>query len=348
MILTVHTGAAPYPIHVERGALSKVSELIPKKDRRVCIVTDSGVPEQYVQTVTDQFETSLIFCFGQGEANKNFDNLRKLLDDLLALHFDRGDAIIAIGGGVVTDLAGFAAAIYMRGIDFYNIPTTLLSQVDASVGGKTAVDLNGYKNMIGAFWQPKGVVIDPCSLDTLPRRRIADGMAEIIKMAMTCDENLFEQIEQAELFSDDDRLNANIDDWIVSALRIKINVVEQDEREGGLRRVLNFGHTLGHAIESCGGLGERYHGECVALGMLPMCAPDVRLRLQRVLQQNGLPFTLKDLPSDQELLETIKHDKKTVGDSINTVYVGRIGTFEMQKQTPEQLIKALRSVADQA
>ena len=341
MTLTVNTNATSYPIYVERGALAGLSKLLPLNGRRVCIVTDSGVPEQYVQTVADQLEPSLIFCFPQGEINKNFDNLRKLLDGLLSLHFDRQDAIVAVGGGVVTDLAGFAAAIYMRGIDFYNIPTTLLSQVDASVGGKTAVDLNGYKNMIGAFWQPKAVVIDPCTLNTLPRRRIADGMAEIIKMAMTCDETLFEQMEAASLFSDDTGLSSEIDHFIIGALRIKINVVEQDEREGGLRRVLNFGHTLGHAIESCSGLDERYHGECVALGMLPMCDYDVRTRLARVLKQNYLPCELEHLPSDDELLEALKHDKKAAGNDINAVYVKHIGTFEIQKKTPEQLMQLL-------
>ena len=348
MILTVHTNATSYPIYVERSALTRLTELLPLQGRRVCIVTDSGVPEQYVQTAAKQLEPALVFCFPQGEANKSFDNLRKLLDDLLALHFDRQDAIVALGGGVVTDLAGFAAAIYMRGIDFYNIPTTLLSQVDASVGGKTAVDLNGYKNMIGAFWQPRAVVIDPCTLDTLPRRRIADGMAEVIKMALTCDEQLFEKIEATDLFLDGVNISSRIDDLIVGALRIKINVVEQDEREGGLRRVLNFGHTLGHAIESCSGLEQRYHGECVALGMLPMCSPDIRPRVTQVLKQSYLPYELKELPSDEALAEAMKHDKKAAGSSINTVYVDRIGTFEMQKKTSEQLMQTLRDAANEA
>ncbi len=347
MTLTVNTGMGSYPIHIMRGILARAGQLLGLDGRRVCIVTDSGVPDRYVQTVAAQCDVPLIFSFEQGEKNKNFDVLRKLLSDLLALHFDRSDAIVAIGGGVVTDLAGFAAATYMRGVDFYNIPTTLLSQVDASVGGKTAVDLDGYKNMIGAFWQPKAVLIDPLTLDTLPRRRISDGLAEVIKMSLTCDAALFERIEASRLLPSNETasMSEEIDEIIADALRIKIHVVENDEREAGLRRVLNFGHTLGHAIESCSGLCDRYHGECVALGMLPMCSDEVRARLIPVLERNGLPCTLDGLPSDTQLLAALRHDKKAEGETINTVYVDRVGSFEMKKQTPEQLVEALGQAA---
>lgn len=348
MVLNVDTNMGSYPIYIQRGLLDRVAQMIPLNDRRVCIVTDSGVPEQYVRKVADQCDASLIFCFQQGEKNKNFDALRKLLGDLLALNFDRKDAIVALGGGVVTDLAGFAAATYMRGIDFYNIPTTLLSQVDASVGGKTAVDLDGYKNMIGAFWQPKAVLIDPLTLSTLPRRRISDGLAEVIKMSLTSDHALFERIEASDLLPSNDGTTPPemIDEIIADALRIKIDVVENDEREAGLRRVLNFGHTIGHAIESCSGLCDRYHGECIALGMLPMCSEQVRDRLVPVLQRNGLPHALSSIPSDEQLLIALKHDKKATGTAINTVYVERVGSFEMQQHTPEQLIKLLRQTAN--
>lgn len=348
MILNVNTNMGSYPIHIERGVLGRVSQLAALDGRRVCIVTDSGVPEQYVQKVADQCVAPLVFCFEQGEKNKNFDTLKELLKTLLSQNFNRKDAIVAIGGGVVTDLAGFAAATYMRGIDFYNIPTTLLSQVDASVGGKTAVDLDGYKNMIGAFWQPKAVLIDPMTLDTLPRRRISDGLAEVIKMSLTSDAALFERIETCDLLPSDDAsaLSTEIDEIIARTLQIKIRVVEQDEREAGLRRVLNFGHTLGHAIESCSGLGDRYHGECVALGMLPMCSDKVRTRLAPVLLHNGLPCTLEDLPLDEQLLTALKHDKKTAGETINTVYVERVGKFEMRRQTPEHLMELLKQTAE--
>lgn len=345
MILNVHTNSGKYPIYIERGILERICELISVKNRRICIVTDSGVPKQYVQTLASQCTNPFIYCFPSGEQHKNFDTLRILLGDLLKNHFDRKDAIIAVGGGVVTDLAGFAAAIYMRGIDFYNIPTTLLAQVDASVGGKTAIDFDGYKNMIGAFWQPKAVLIDPLTLNTLPRRRVSDGLAEVIKMALTCDADLFKYLEEFDYsFIGDGSIDLPkaFDEMIIGALRIKIGVVENDVYEAGVRRVLNFGHTLGHAIESCGGFTERYHGECVALGMLPMCSDEVRTRLLPLLKHSGLPYTLERLPAYETLLTALRHDKKAAGEVIQTIYVPHVGEFAMQEQTSSELIKLLQ------
>jgi 3-dehydroquinate synthase len=342
MTLQVNTHMGSYPITIERGAICRAGELFDLKGRRVCIVTDTGVPEQYVREVAQCCDAPITFCFAQGEQNKTFDTLRELLALLLTHGFDRTDAIVAVGGGVVTDLAGFAAATYMRGIDFYNVPTTLLCAVDASVGGKTAVDFDGYKNMIGAFWQPRAVLIDPETLDTLPRRRIADGLAEVIKMALTNDAALFETIEKTVLLPDEgEPLPQAIDDVIARALAIKIFVVENDVREKGLRRVLNFGHTLGHAIESCVGLGELYHGECVALGMLPMCADTVRTRLLPVLSRCGLPTSPLALPLREELLCALRHDKKSQGNMICTVVVDRVGEFRMANATAEALADAL-------
>lgn len=342
MILKVHTNMGQYPLLIERGILASSGEHLRLTGRRVCIVTDSGVPEQYARTIEAQCEHPCTFRFEQGEQNKTFDTLRSLLTFLLERGFDRCDAIVAIGGGVVTDLAGFAAATYMRGIDFYNVPTTLLAAVDASVGGKTAVDLDGYKNMVGAFWQPRAVLIDPETLNTLPKRRISDGLAEVIKMAMTSDEALFELLEAMPTLTDmTGALPREIDDIIARALRIKIAVVEQDEREGGLRRVLNFGHTLGHAIESCVGLGTLYHGECVALGMIPMCAPEVRKRLIRVLSRCGLPTTAEQLPDRADIVRAMTHDKKSLGDNIRTVVVLRVGEFEWKDTSAEALADAL-------
>ena len=342
MKLSVHTNMGQYPLWIERGSLARAEEYLRLAGRRVCIVTDTGVPEQYVRMIEEQCQRPTVFRFEQGEQNKTFDTLRSLLAFLLASGFDRSDAIVAVGGGVVTDLAGFAAATYMRGIDFYNVPTTLLSAVDASVGGKTAVDLDGYKNMVGAFWQPRAVLIDPLTLNTLPQRRIADGLSEVIKMAMTSDAELFESLEALPLVSDmAGALPCQMDDMIVRALRIKISVVEQDEREAGLRRVLNFGHTLGHAIESCMGLGELYHGECVALGMIPMCAPDVRRRLLPLLTRCDLPTSVDSLPSRENIIQAMMHDKKAQGDTIHAVFVSRVGEFEWKETSAASLADAL-------
>jgi 3-dehydroquinate synthase len=219
------------------------------------------------------------------------------------------------------DLAGFAASAYMRGIDFYNIPTTVLSQVDSSVGGKVAIDMDGVKNCVGAFYPPKAVLIDPEVLKTLPRRQISNGLAEAVKMAVTFDEALL------ALFEQEDYLN-HIDQIIASSLRIKAGVVKEDEKETGLRRVLNFGHTIGHGIESAAGLGELYHGECVALGMLPMCSHDLRPRVEAILRKLDLPTTCSVDPD--RVWEAMYHDKKLSGDTITLVYAPSAGSYELR------------------
>lgn len=327
MTMTVCLGKDSYDIIVERGALSRVGDLL-NLDRRVLIVTDEGVPARYAETVAEACADPLIVTYPQGEDTKSMAVFADLCSILLANGFTRTDAVVAVGGGVIGDLSGFAAASFMRGIDFYNIPTTLLSQVDSSIGGKTAINHDGIKNCIGAFYQPGRVVIDPDVLNTLPPRQISNGLAEAIKMAATCDGAFFERLERGNLAS-------MMEDIIVSSLKIKKAVVEQDVTEKFLRRVLNFGHTLGHGIESEAALrgGDRalYHGECVALGMLPMCAPAARERLVAVLQKAGLP-TSTDIPMDKAIA-AISHDKKMEGSLINYVYVPEIGRFELRRST---------------
>ncbi len=318
MIKTVRHAYGSYNIVIERGALSRVSEYM-KLDRRVLIVTDDGVPSSYAKTVADACKSPTIVTLPQGEASKNLSNFELLCRRMLTAGFTRTDAVVAVGGGVCGDLAGFAAASFMRGIDFYNIPTTLLSQVDSSVGGKTAVDLGGIKNCIGAFYQPKAVVIDPDVLVTLPARQLSSGLAEVIKMAATSDEKLFCDLENG--LADRDLV-----DVIDRALTIKQSVVEADEKESGLRRVLNFGHTVGHGIESTTGL---FHGECVALGMLPMCSDKVNARLISLYKTCGLPTTVDCDPD--AVAEAVTHDKKLDGATLSTVYVDQIGRFEFRK-----------------
>ncbi|MBR6356861.1 MAG: 3-dehydroquinate synthase, partial [Lachnospiraceae bacterium] len=236
--------------------------------------------------------------------------------------------VVAVGGGVVGDLSGFAAACYMRGIDFYNIPTTLLSQVDSSIGGKTAIDLDGVKNIVGAFYQPKKVLIDPDTLKTLDKRQFSAGMAEVIKMALTSNANLFALIRDSKDPEED------LEEIIVSALQIKKDVVEQDPKENGLRKILNFGHTIGHAIESLED-GRLLHGECVALGMLPMCEESVRKELLPLLKKFDLPTTYdKD---KQQLMPLILHDKKMQKDSLSVIYVPQIGQYEIRNIQPEEM-----------
>ncbi|MBR0413919.1 MAG: 3-dehydroquinate synthase [Clostridia bacterium] len=315
-----------YDIIIERGALAHIGDYL-NLQRKVLVVTDSGVPAQYARAVADASKSAFVVTVPQGEGSKSIREWETLLEKMLENEFTRSDAVVAVGGGVVGDLAGFAAASYMRGVDFYNIPTTLLSQVDSSVGGKTAVNFGGIKNVVGAFYQPKKVVIDSEVLATLEPRQTASGMAEAIKMALCFDSSLFEKIENSAPYED-------IDSIIAASIAIKAKVVEQDEKEAGLRRVLNFGHTIGHGIEAQGGL---YHGECVALGMLPMCSEAVRARLVPVLERYGLPTTYSADP--QAVLGAIAHDKKRAGDKINIVRVDTIGSFEIQKVSLEALSK---------
>ncbi len=331
MIVHVAPKSGAYDIVLERGCLSHAGELLDLA-RRVLIVTDDGVPAQYARTLAAQCLHPEILTVAQGEGSKSPGTLTQLLSRMLALGFTRGDCVAAVGGGVVGDLAGFAAGIYMRGIDFYNIPTTVLSQVDSSVGGKTAVNLDGVKNIVGVFHQPKKVLIDPQTLQTLPPRQISNGLAEAVKMALTSDAALFALFERT-----DDPLG-QIDTIIERALRIKADVVTRDETEQGLRKILNFGHTIGHAIESFEGLHGLYHGECVALGMLPMCADDVRARLLPVLRRLALPTALTIDP--QRVMDAMLHDKKMQrGGKITAVYVPAVGQFAL-KDVPADALRA--------
>ena len=332
MIIPVGLGKKSYNINIERGALSRTGEIL-KVYRKVIIVTDSGVPERYIRAVAKQCAEPVIAVIEEGEASKTPENFVNLCRRMLEAGFSRKDCVAAVGGGVSGDMAGFAAACYMRGIDFYNIPTTLLSQVDSSVGGKTAVDLDGVKNIIGAFYQPKGVLIDPDVLETLSPRQFACGAAEIIKIAACMDRELFERIESQGIAG-----NSRIEEIIAAAVALKARVVEEDEKEKGLRRVLNFGHTLGHGIETVTGL---FHGECVALGMLPMCSDEaLRARIKAVLEKEGLPVMLSKEATDSEMvIASAMHDKKADGESIVTVRLDDIGSFRFEAASQEQLMK---------
>ena len=334
MIIKMNLGKDSYDIAVERGSLKKAGELL-NLDRKVLIITDDGVPEEYSRCIASQCKTPFIECVPQGEGSKSFDTYRRLLSVLLEKGFTRTDCVVAVGGGVVGDLSGFVAASFMRGIDFYNIPTTLLSQIDSSIGGKVAINLDGIKNIVGAFYQPKKVIIDPDVLKTLPARQVSNGLAEAIKMSLTSDKDLFEMFENCDI-------NENIDEIIIRSLKIKRDVVEQDEKETGLRKILNFGHTIGHGIESCANLTDLYHGECVALGMLAVCGKDVKERLIKVLEKVNLP-TQVSMDKDS-ILSAMSHDKKFDGAIVTVIFVNTPGEFEMKKITSQQLAELVKEV----
>ena len=317
-----------YDIIIERGILKESGKYL-DLDRRVLIVTDSGVPEGYAETVAKQCKNPIICTVKSGEGSKSLEVFGELLQKMLDNNFSRKDCVVAVGGGVVGDLSGFAASAYMRGIDFYNIPTTLLSQIDSSIGGKTAINFGGVKNIVGAFYQPKKVLIDPELLKTLPERQISNGLAEAIKMALTSDSELFDIFENKDV-------KQNIDEIIVRSLNIKKNVVEQDEKESGLRKILNFGHTIGHGIESSENMSELYHGECVALGLIPMCDKKIRQRVIEVLKKCNL-YNLIEFDWDK-ISEAAFHDKKADGEFVTVTTVPDIGCFELKSMKCSEVI----------
>ncbi len=317
MIIHMDLKESSYDILVERGLLARAGEHL-NLNRRVLVVTDDGVPPEYAKTLAQQCKTAVIGTMPAGEGSKSMEGLSTLLQTMLDNGFSRKDCVVAVGGGVVGDLSGLAASMYMRGVDFYNIPTTLLSQIDSSIGGKTAINFGGVKNVVGAFYQPKRVLIDPDLLKTLPPRQISNGLAEAIKMALTSDADLFMLFEQEDI---EDKL----EEIIIRSLKIKQSVVEQDEKEIGLRKILNFGHTIGHGIESSEGMSAFYHGECVALGMLPMCGEALRPRVSEVLKKCGL---YQMIAFDWEKIgQAMFHDKKADGASVSVTLVEQPGQF---------------------
>ncbi|MBP5445814.1 MAG: 3-dehydroquinate synthase [Acholeplasmatales bacterium] len=322
-----------YPIIVERNSLNKVNNYF-NLDRKVLIVTDTGIPNEYINTVKEKCKEPFIFTVKQGEESKNFDNYKNMLEYMVKKTFTRTDCVIAIGGGVVGDLSGFVASSYMRGIDFYNIPTTLLSQVDSSIGGKCAIDFNGVKNNIGAFKNPNGVLIDPNVLKTLDDRQISAGMAEVIKMSITSNKALFNFIEQSK------DLNHDLEYIITETLKIKANVVSIDPFENDLRKVLNFGHTIGHAIEALSN-GSLLHGECVSIGMTYMVSDEIKDEVKYSLRKYNLPVSITNL-NKEEVINLIKLDKKASGNDITIVYVSKIGSFEFKKIKVDELKEYLK------
>ena len=321
--MTINLGERSYPILIGKGLLSSAKELL-NISGKALILTDSGVPRQYAQAVLESLGSGRIYTVPEGEGSKSLSVLEGVLTAAADMRLSRKDAIVAVGGGMVGDLGGFAAAIYMRGIKFYNIPTTMLSMVDSSIGGKTAVNLGGAKNIVGAFHQPSGVLIDTDTLATLEKRHISAGLCEAVKRATTSDAELFSYSETASL----EQISDEVEKVIYSALSIKKAVVEEDEKEAGLRKILNLGHTIGHGIEA-ERHGALYHGECVALGMLAVVSDGVKARLMPIFEKLGLPT---EYDGDIDVaLEFASQDKKADGSKIEMVFVDEVGKFRLEK-----------------
>ncbi len=307
---------------------------------RCIIITDDNILKHYGHALP----AVPVISIGQGEKSKTLDTLSLIFDKLVGHEADRSTFIIAIGGGIVCDVAGFAASVFMRGLRFGFVSTSLLSQVDASVGGKNGVNFRGYKNMLGVFNQPEFVIIDTTMLETLDKREFYSGFAEIVKVAAIQDESLFRYLEE---HYQDALLNKHdvMEKLILDSVLIKSKVVEQDEKEKGERKKLNFGHTFAHAIEHNTGM---LHGEAVSLGIVLAAGLSVRLgllhsseseRIVQILSRLKLPVTMQtDYPA---LISAMKKDKKREGDFLHMVFLDRIGNAVIKKISYNQLEKEL-------
>ena len=329
--IKINSSNTEYPIIIGDNLLNEVDKFLNLK-RKFLIVADDNIKKEYIDKIKSKMEHFNILVINHGEENKNFDNYKIILETLLKNNFKRTDAIVSIGGGMIGDMSAFAASTYMRGIDFYNIPTTLLSQVDSSIGGKTAINFGDIKNIVGTFYQPKAVIIDVDTLRSLPKRELNSGLVESIKMAATLDKEFFDFLKVAPKILD------NAEYIIYHSLLLKKNIVENDEKEKGLRKVLNFGHTIGHAIEENMKL-TMPHGECVGIGMLYFSSDVVKNDIKNILTKYELPTSCNF--NKEEVIELIKHDKKANNDTISTVYVEKIGDFKFNDLTIDEIKKLI-------
>lgn len=329
-----------YNIYIDRGLLSDAGEYIREAagGNRALVVTDSNVDrfhsDKLMESLRRNGYETVKYVIPAGEESKNLQVLADILSFMAQNHFSRRDTAVALGGGVTGDITGFAAAVYMRGIKYVQIPTTVLAAVDSSVGGKTAVDLPEGKNLAGAFYQPSAVICDTAVFDTLPERDYNNGFAEVIKYGMIADDGVFDILER------------NIDEIIERCVEIKADVVNEDEFESGRRQILNFGHSIGHAYEKLSDFS-MLHGEAVACGMVKICriaaakgicAGSCTDRLEEALLKFGLP--VKADYSAEDVAEMMKMDKKTSGDSINLVIPLEPGRVKIEK-TPLESLKDL-------
>jgi 3-dehydroquinate synthase len=351
--LTVDLGDRSYPIHIGPGLLTQSDLIVPHLlQKRVMVVTNTTVAPLYLAQLTATLESAGVkvakVVLPDGEAYKNWETLNLIFDALLTDRAERKTTLIALGGGVIGDMTGFAAACYQRGVPFVQIPTTLLSQVDSSVGGKTGINHPLGKNMIGAFYQPKVVLADTDTLQTLPARELSAGLAEVIKYGLIWDAEFLAWLE-----ANMDNLRAldaaAIAHAIYRSCEIKAQVVGEDEREGGIRAILNLGHTFGHAIETGMGYGNWLHGEAVAAGMVMAAQASQRMgwiseadvsRTRALIRAAGLPDVAPDLGVDT-WLEYMGHDKKVEGGKMRFVLLKKLGEAVITGDVPRDVLNAV-------
>ena len=338
--LRVNLTGREYDILIENNLLCKIGELIKERfsPSKIFVVTDDNVNNLYGNTVTDSLKKSgfnvKLVSLTPGEQTKSLEQLSYLYSEALAFSITRSDMVIALGGGVIGDLTGLMAATLLRGIPFVQIPTTLLAQVDSSVGGKVAIDVKEGKNLVGAFYQPKLVIIDTKALDTLSDRIFFDGLAEVIKYGLIADEKLFSLLENYQSRSE---ISNNIDDIVYTCCDIKRKVVEEDEHDTGLRMILNFGHTLGHVVEKDYNYETYTHGQAVAFGMYIISKIGEKMkimpngtadRIHSIIKKFDLPY---DIQLTGKISDTLGLDKKNEGSNINIVLLDKIGKAIIHK-----------------
>lgn len=344
--LLVNLGENSYKIEIEKGIIKDIPRRIRKifNGEKIFIITDKNVDKYYGDIVLnslkkDGFNVSK-YCIEPGEESKSFDTLLEIYDKLLDFKLTRKDLIITLGGGVIGDLGGFVAATFLRGVSFVQIPTSLLAQVDSSVGGKVAVDLPRGKNLVGSFYQPKGVLIDPNVLETLDEKFYKDGMGEVIKYGCIKDKALFNLLNT---LNSRDEVMEHVEDIIYTCCNIKREIVERDEKDTGDRMILNFGHTLGHAIEKYFGFSKFTHGEGVAIGMYlitKLCEEKGLVKekysedIKEILVRYGLPFEV-DLKDRDTIIEAISLDKKNMGSRLKVIIMQEIGNAKIYDTTVE-------------
>jgi 3-dehydroquinate synthase len=346
--IMANTNNGNYPISIQSGKLARLGAVAAScvKGRKAFVVTDSNVAPLYLGRAVDSLRSegfSVASCtVPAGEPSKCKDMLFMLFEQFYGAGLTRSDVVVALGGGVVGDLTGFAAASYMRGCPLIQVPTTLLAQVDSSIGGKTGIDLPFGKNLVGAFYQPRAVLIDPGVLSTLTRSVMAEGMAEVIKYGCIRDRVLFESIEKGL---------ADLEWMIERCVRIKTTVVQNDEYDTGERMLLNYGHTIGHAIEKLSGFTEITHGEAVAIGMVYAARmgekagytePGTADRIRALLEKWHLPVHT-DLPVE-EIFESMMSDKKRVSGKIFYVFLGCIGEASAVPTDKERLLSLMKDI----
>ena len=343
-----------YRIIIGRDAISKrnLTSLL-KQHKKVLIISDSGIPAKIIKKVTSICKTSssvYSILLTKGEKAKSLQNFQKILNFLAQNNFDRSDAIVALGGGVIGDISGFAASSYLRGIQFIQLPTTLLAQVDSSVGGKTAINIAAGKNLVGAFYNPKGVIIDTMVLNSLPKREFKAGLAEVLKYAFIQNRYLFSLLKRdfKKIMSMDKKL---IEEIIFESIKTKAKIVTKDEKENGIRAILNFGHTFGHAIEAEGKYQKILHGEAVAKGMLiaakisyleSLISKKDLIDVQSLLEAYEFDLSI-NLYKYKSLKPYIFRDKKIKGGKLNLVLLDKISNaIVTDKFNPANLSKSLK------